>query len=67
MHAIVVQHYWAGGYYPIGGPSEITLQLIKSLEANGGRILTQAPVSSIMADDEGKAIGKLKGMNAAWI
>ena len=58
MHAIVVRHYWNGAHYPVGGPSEIAHQMACAIERHDGRVLVQAPVTDILCDDSGKAIGE---------
>ncbi|XP_077979098.1 all-trans-retinol 13,14-reductase-like [Glandiceps talaboti] len=57
MHAGLVRHFWSGGYYPIGGASEIALQIIPTIEKAGGKVLVRAPVSQILLDKDGKASG----------
>ncbi|XP_070205983.1 all-trans-retinol 13,14-reductase-like [Littorina saxatilis] len=57
LHALLIRHYWNGAFYPIGGPSEIAFHMINVIERNGGRVLVQAPVTSILCDDKGTAIG----------
>ena len=41
-----------------GGSSEIPFQMIKNIERYGGRVLVQAPVTKILTNDKGCAIGK---------
>ena len=61
LHALLIRHYWNGAYYPVGGPSEITYQMTRLIERHGGRVLVQAPVTDILCDDKGKAIGECVG------
>ena len=59
MHFLLVNHYLgAGGYYPIGGGSEIPLLLIPGIERAGGRVMVRAPVKEIVMDESGqRAVG----------
>ena len=58
LHALLVYHYWNGAFYPVGGPSEIAFQMSRVIEHHGGRVLVQAPVTDILCDDSGRAIGE---------
>ena len=53
----LMYHFMHGGYYPLGGTSEIAYQIIPIIERYGGRVLVGAPVSKILTDDSGRAIG----------
>lgn len=57
MHAMLINHYMYGASYPRGGASEIAFHIIPVIEKSGGRVLVRAPVSEILIDDSGKAIG----------
>ncbi|XP_042327453.1 all-trans-retinol 13,14-reductase [Sceloporus undulatus] len=57
LHAILVEHFFEGGWYPQGGSSEIVFQSILIIEQAGGTVLTKAPVQSILVDSQGKACG----------
>ncbi|XP_046380496.2 all-trans-retinol 13,14-reductase-like [Haliotis rufescens] len=57
MHSMLVDHYRKGAYYPDGGTSEITLHLVRAIEKYGSKVLVNAPVTSILFNDKGKAIG----------
>merc|ERR1711998_658324 len=47
-----------GGAYPEGGPAEMAVALIQSLESNGGKCFVRAPVQRITIDKPtGKATG----------
>eukprot|EP00747_Dinoflagellata_sp_TGD_P181803 gnl/TRDRNA2_/TRDRNA2_35764_c0_seq1.p1 gnl/TRDRNA2_/TRDRNA2_35764_c0~~gnl/TRDRNA2_/TRDRNA2_35764_c0_seq1.p1 ORF type:complete len:700 (-),score=120.75 gnl/TRDRNA2_/TRDRNA2_35764_c0_seq1:218-2317(-) len=47
-----------GGAYPLGGPTEMAVALIQSLESNGGKCFVRAPVQRIIIDEPtGKATG----------
>jgi phytoene dehydrogenase-like protein len=56
MHAIVVNHFITGGYYPKGGPEEIAKSIIPNIEKYGGRCLIKHNVNKIIIKN-GKAIG----------
>lgn len=58
MQLILMQHYTYGGYYPIGGASEIAYNIIPVIERSGGKVLVRANVKEILLDSSGKAIGK---------
>uniref|UniRef100_H9GHG8 All-trans-retinol 13,14-reductase n=1 Tax=Anolis carolinensis TaxID=28377 RepID=H9GHG8_ANOCA len=57
LHAILVEHFFGGGWYPQGGSSEIVFQSIHIIQRAGGIVLTKAPVQSILVDPQGKACG----------
>jgi all-trans-retinol 13,14-reductase len=58
MHATLVAHYQDGAYYPTGGPDVIPKKIIPVITANGGKVLSNAPVRRILMDDQGrKAVG----------
>lgn len=42
IHAIVVNHFIEGGYYPEGGSKEIANNIIPIIEQNGGRLSCQS-------------------------
>ena len=58
MQAILTNHFMFGGYYPVGGSSQIAFHIIPTIEAAGGRVLVRAPVTNILMDKhEGEAVG----------
>ncbi|KAJ7305093.1 hypothetical protein JRQ81_010926 [Phrynocephalus forsythii] len=57
LHAVLVDHFLGGGWYPQGGASEIAFHSIPIIEEAGGAVLTKAPVERILVDSEGKAYG----------
>uniref|UniRef100_A0A8C0NCW5 All-trans-retinol 13,14-reductase n=1 Tax=Canis lupus familiaris TaxID=9615 RepID=A0A8C0NCW5_CANLF len=57
MHALVVDHYIEGAFYPRGGASEIAFHTIPVIQRAGGEVLTGATVRSILLDSAGKACG----------
>jgi all-trans-retinol 13,14-reductase len=56
MHAILARHYLRGGFYPVGGASQIAASLVPVIEASGGRILVAAEVQQILVE-RGRASG----------
>ncbi|XP_036895349.1 all-trans-retinol 13,14-reductase isoform X2 [Sturnira hondurensis] len=57
MHALVVDHYIKGAFYPRGGSSEIAFHTIPVIQRAGGAVLTRASVQSVLLDSTGKACG----------
>ncbi|XP_067168481.1 all-trans-retinol 13,14-reductase [Apteryx mantelli] len=58
LHAILVNHFLTGAWYPRGGASEIAFHTIAVIQRAGGDVLGRAPVSRILLDAEGKACGE---------
>lgn len=58
MHALLVNHFLEGAFYPRGGPSEIAFHTIPVIERAGGAVLTRAAVQSVLLDSAGKACGE---------
>ena len=58
MHALLVDHYIQGAYYPRGGSSEIAFHTIPLIQRAGGAVLTRAPVKGVLLDSAGRACGK---------
>ncbi|MDP4548053.1 NAD(P)/FAD-dependent oxidoreductase [Marinobacter sp. MDS2] len=56
IHAIIAKHYLHGGYYPVGGASEIAKTIIPGIQAAGGEVFTYADVTDILIE-KGKAVG----------
>ncbi|KAJ1091610.1 hypothetical protein NDU88_004727 [Pleurodeles waltl] len=57
LHAILIDHYLEGGWYPVGGSSEIAFHLIPVIEKAGGAVLNKAPVQRILLNSQRKACG----------
>ena len=51
MQAMLTNHFTYGGFYPVGGSSQIAFNIIPTIEAAGGRVLVRARVSNILMDD----------------
>lgn len=56
MHAMLVKHYFNGGYFPIGGSSTIADTISKVIAENGGSVLINAEVDKVLVEG-GKATG----------
>ena len=57
MQAAINNHYLKmGGYYPVGGASEFTLNLVPVIERAGGKVLVRATVEEILFEG-GAAVG----------
>ncbi|XP_069475035.1 all-trans-retinol 13,14-reductase-like [Ambystoma mexicanum] len=57
QHALLVEHFLEGAWYPCGGASEIAFHLIPVIEKAGGAVLARAPVKRILVDGTGRACG----------
>ncbi|XP_030057637.1 all-trans-retinol 13,14-reductase-like [Microcaecilia unicolor] len=57
LHAILIDHYLEGAWYPTGGASEIAFHLCPVIQRAGGAVLARAPVESILINNERKAYG----------
>lgn len=55
-HAIVAEHYFEGGSYPIGGAGVIAAAMAAQIEQKGGSLVTSAEVASILLEN-GHAAG----------
>ncbi|AOS96090.1 Phytoene desaturase (lycopene-forming) [Microbulbifer aggregans] len=50
IHALIVKHYLYGGYYPIGGASQIAATIIPGIQSAGGEVFTYAEVDTILME-----------------
>lgn len=50
-HAAMVLHFEDGGYYPVGGPSELVSSLVTCIQRGGGEVFTRSPIRSITTVD----------------
>ncbi|CAG5128421.1 unnamed protein product, partial [Candidula unifasciata] len=57
MHALLVKHYSNGAFYPANGTSEIAFHMSQAIQRGGGKVLVQAPVTKIVCDSSGRAVG----------
>lgn len=51
IHALIVDHYMDGAFYPRGGGQVFPARLIQVIEALGGEVRCLAKVDSILVDD----------------
>ncbi len=56
IHALIANHYLKGGWYPVGGASQIAKHIIPVIEKAGGKAIAQRQVTEIIIDN-GVAIG----------
>ena len=56
IHALIARHYLYGGYYPVGGASEMAKTIIPVIQQGGGEVFTYADVKEILVEN-GKAVG----------
>ena len=56
MHALVVQHYLHGGWYPVGSSRTIADGAKEVIESRGGACLVDHTVEEILVED-GRAVG----------
>lgn len=56
IHAMVANHYFEGGYYPVGGSERIAATILPLILAQGGRVLINAEVAQVVVDN-GHAVG----------
>lgn len=58
MYASLVAHFYQGGYYPVGGASEIAYTVIPTIEQAGGRVLVRANVKEVLLNPQtNEAVG----------
>jgi all-trans-retinol 13,14-reductase len=58
MHATLTRHYFAGGCYPVGGPSSFAKTIGKVILDHGGKMYIRAGVKEVIVKDN-QAIGVL--------
>ncbi|GAB4505803.1 MAG: NAD(P)/FAD-dependent oxidoreductase [Anaerolineales bacterium] len=56
IHALIVAHYFKGGYYPAGGAETIPESIVPIVEARGGQCLVNHTVTEVIVRN-GRAIG----------
>lgn len=56
IHALIVTHYFDGGFYPVGGSGTIAASIIPSIKEQGGEVLLCHEVRDILMKD-GRACG----------
>ncbi|XP_075714793.1 all-trans-retinol 13,14-reductase [Rhinoderma darwinii] len=66
LHAILIDHFLRGAWYPTGGASEITYHLVPTIVKAGGALLSRATVEQILVNSDKRACGVVvrgKGMD----
>jgi len=56
VHALIAKHYLYGGFYPVGGASEIANTILPVIREPGGEVFTYADVTEILIE-KGRATG----------
>ena len=56
IHALVVNHFINGGYYPKGGAEEIANTIVPTIEQQGGKCLANHEVTQVIVEDS-RAVG----------
>lgn len=56
IHAMVANHYFEGGWYPVGGSGGIAEAIVPTIAAAGGEVLINAAVREIVVE-RGRATG----------
>lgn len=56
IHALIVNHYISGGYYPVGGSKKIADTIAPIIQSTGGELLVNHTAKEIIIN-KGKAIG----------
>ncbi len=56
VQASITQHYFNGGYYPVGGASAIPTAFVNALERAGGELRVKTRVEKILIRDQ-RAVG----------
>ncbi len=51
-HAIVIDHFMDGGYYPVGGSDELCEKTLQTLTRYGGSVYLKADVRSIVTEKD---------------
>ncbi|XP_005089178.1 all-trans-retinol 13,14-reductase [Aplysia californica] len=57
LHALLATHFMTNSFYPRGGTSEIAYHMSDVIQKHGGRVLVQAPVTNIICNEDGRAVG----------
>ncbi|MGG6270942.1 phytoene desaturase family protein [Leptolyngbya sp. AN03gr2] len=52
VHALIVQHYLEGGYYPVGGTGTIATSVQAIVEAHGGQFLLNREVTQVIIEHD---------------
>ena len=60
VHALVTGSYYAGAYYPVGGPAQFARAFAETIRAAGGELRTDSPVTAIRLEG-----GRVAGVRLA--
>lgn len=60
VSALMVHHYQRGAWYPRGGASEVAFHAVPVIERAGGAVLVRAPVTRVLVNAAGTAVGELR-------
>lgn len=60
VHAAIMEHYWDGGYYPLGGAFAIPRAFTRALKRAGGELRLETRVEQILLED-----GRVAGVRLA--
>ena len=67
-HSLVMNHFWkCGGWYPVGGSSEIAYNIIPVIEKSGGQVLVNANVTEIVMDESSRHVSGVNVTKAGYI
>ncbi|MCB1309755.1 MAG: NAD(P)/FAD-dependent oxidoreductase [Leptospiraceae bacterium] len=64
IHALIVSHYFGGGYYPVGGSGKIAEAIKPIIEEQGGRVLLDHRVDEVIIENntvKGVRVTEVKG------
>lgn len=56
VHSLIVTHYLSGAWYPVGGGKSIAQSIVPTIEAAGGKVITQRRVQQILLEGD-RAVG----------
>ncbi len=66
IHALVANHYFEGGFYPVGGAGRIAETIVPLINAAGGQALVKAEVAEVVVE-RGRAVGVRMAADGAII
>lgn len=64
VHALIADHYFEGGAYPVGGAARIAETVVPVIRAGGGEVLSNAEVGEIVVE-HGRAVGVRMAVDGA--
>eukprot|EP01134_Creolimax_fragrantissima_P006953 CFRG6953T1 len=64
VHGMLTCHWFRGAFYPVGGPEQIAVSMIPTIERAGGKVWVNARVDQILLGTDGAVEGvRVKGMD----